>query len=512
MIVDGGDIPDKIPELFHINASEIQDLHEGIPYKMWGGNTVRDLIKNNFDKAVLDSYDTLVPYAYKCDLARLCVLYVEGGLYVDLGVKLMREFKVPVNIDFCAFRDLYQETNGFMMQNGLIFSEKGRSELLHAINWTVQNCMNHYYGLNSLYPTGPVQLGRAVALVSATSGPGGCPTQWIGECRAVTPSSVNKNMIYTDPFGNLTALRAKVHAGDLAHMGLKGGNNHNVIWQSRRIYGEASSVWRHDDQQIQLTNGAKRTNDGITINKYKFGRFTYGPYVQLKPGNYEVKIKFKESTKFSNLFVEICNRGGADEIFKGYFDRSDTSAIELKEKFFTDRPYQGVEIRLSNEGWFEGFIEEIEISSVDIKEEIFGAETKVAAKPLYTEAGFSTENGIYVRKGNLGKAAVVNLSDISPGFYNAKIRFEENIDFESIFIGVMSNNKNVFEKKFLYKSLQEENILEVEFSITKDMENSKLFVEVGPDFEGGIEQICISSGAGRFIESDRLVEMLGIVA
>lgn len=124
MIIDGGDLPERLPEAFHVNSVEIRNLHKDIPYKMWSGNGVRELIKNNFDKSVLDTYDILVPYAYKCDLARLCVLYVEGGLYVDLGVKLLKEFKLPAEAEFCVFRDLYQETNGFMMQNGLIFQIK----------------------------------------------------------------------------------------------------------------------------------------------------------------------------------------------------------------------------------------------------------------------------------------------------------------------------------------------------------------------------------------------------
>ncbi|MFT8344943.1 glycosyltransferase [Gluconobacter oxydans] len=512
MIVDGGEIPEKIPEAFHINAIEIQELHKNIPYKMWGGTSVRELIKNNFDKSVLDTYDTLVPYAYKCDLARLCVLYVEGGLYVDLGVKLMREFKIPENVEFCVFRDLYQETNGFMMQNGLIFSEKGRPELLHSINWIVQNCMNRYYGLNSLYPTGPVQLGRAVALVSATSGPGGCPVQWIGECRAVTPSSVNKNMIYTDPFGNLTALRAKVHAGDLAHMGLKGGNNHNVIWQNRKIYGEPSSIWRHDDQQIQLTNGAKRTPDGITINKYKLGRFTYGPYIQLKPGNYELSIKFKPKTNFSRLFVEVCNRGGADEIFKGWFDVATDDTTELKSRFFTNCSYQGVEIRLSNDDWFEGFIEEIEISSVDVPETVFSIKNDEPSQKLGTEVGFVTESGIYARKNNPGKMAIAYLHGFSPGFYNAELVFQDGLEFERIFIVVTDNGNEVSRKSFSYEALLNNEPLNMDFCITEYMLNPTLFVESDAIFEGCLEQIIISAGTGFSHGNNSLVEILGIVA
>ena len=512
MIVDGGDLPERLPEAFHVNSVEIRNLHKDIPYQMWSGKSVRELIENNFDKSVLNTYDTLVPYAYKADLARLCVLYVEGGLYVDLGVKLLKEFKLPIEAEFCVFRDLYQETNGFMMQNGLIFSNKGRAELLHAINWTVQNCMNLYYGLNSLYPTGPMQLGRAVALVSATSGPGGSPSQWIGECRAITPSNVNKNMIYTDPFGNLTAVRAKVHAGDLAHMGLKGGNNHNVIWQNRQVYGEKSSVWTYDDLQIQLTGGGKRTPDGITTNNYKLGRFTYGPYIQLKPGNYELKINFKSSSKFSNLFVEVCNRGGADEIFKGWYSNEDDNFTELKVKFYTDRPYQGVEIRLSNEDWFNGFIEKIEITPVQIEEKHFFISGGEMQGKISTETGFLTADGVYSRKENAGNAMVLDLGELSAGFYNAALVFQSDVEFKKVSFSIYNDAKVITSKEFLYKYLPENNTIDIDFSISEDVSCAMLYLTVGKEFEGGIERIIITAGKARSVGKNTLVDMLGITA
>ncbi|MFT8737289.1 MAG: glycosyltransferase, partial [Zymomonas mobilis] len=512
MIVDGGKIPSRLPELFQINSEEIKGLHKNIPYKMWGGDDVRELIKNNFNKGVLDSYDVLVPYAYKCDLARLCVLYVEGGLYVDLGVKLLREFKVPLETEFSTFRDLYQETNGFMMQNGLIFSEKNRPELLHAIQWIAHNCNHLYYGLNSLYPTGPVQLGRAVAFVSATSGPGGSPSQWIGECRAITPSESNKNMIYTDPYGNLTALRAKIHAGDLAHMGLKGGNNHNLIWQKRQVYGEKISIWKHDDKQIQLTGGGVRTPEGITVNKYQFGRFTYGPYIQLTHGNYTLEIKLRASTKFSKLFVEVCNQGGDDEIFKGFFDNVDGSALSIKIKFFIDHPCQSVEVRLSNEHWFDGFIEEIAISPLLLETKIFDTSTTKTAFKLRTESGFLTESGIFNYKGNPGKIAIADLKNITPGFYTAIVKFQKVTKFQKIKILIMDGSNPFLSQEFGYQDLQKDDSVSINFSVSKDLIHPILFLESGDDFEGCIKTISIVSGNGRSGNNNQLIEMLGIGA
>jgi mannosyltransferase OCH1-like enzyme len=41
-------------------------------------------IKDNFDKEVADSYDNIIPGAFKADLWRYCILYKKGGIYLDI--------------------------------------------------------------------------------------------------------------------------------------------------------------------------------------------------------------------------------------------------------------------------------------------------------------------------------------------------------------------------------------------------------------------------------------------
>ena len=52
-------------------------------YKFFDKNDRVDFIKKNFNKEVLTAYKTLIPGAFKADLWRYCVLYIEGGVYVD---------------------------------------------------------------------------------------------------------------------------------------------------------------------------------------------------------------------------------------------------------------------------------------------------------------------------------------------------------------------------------------------------------------------------------------------
>lgn len=52
-------------------------------YKFFDKQDRVDFITKNFDKDVLLAYKTLLPGAFKADLWRYCVLYIEGGVYVD---------------------------------------------------------------------------------------------------------------------------------------------------------------------------------------------------------------------------------------------------------------------------------------------------------------------------------------------------------------------------------------------------------------------------------------------
>ena len=46
-----------------------------VPHRLYKNDDIELLIRKNFDDRVLESYQKLIPYAYKSDLARLCILF-----------------------------------------------------------------------------------------------------------------------------------------------------------------------------------------------------------------------------------------------------------------------------------------------------------------------------------------------------------------------------------------------------------------------------------------------------
>ena len=93
-----------------------------------------DYIKNNYDDKVLETYNKLKNKAHKADLFRYCILYKEGGLYMDIKVELIKDISnlFDPNILTTCFR----KKNIF---NGIISTPKNNPLLLELINYMVDN-------------------------------------------------------------------------------------------------------------------------------------------------------------------------------------------------------------------------------------------------------------------------------------------------------------------------------------------------------------------------------------
>ena len=75
----------------------VQALKEANPeftHHFFNDDMCREFIKVHFDDNVLHTYDKLKPGAYKADLWRYCVLYVHGGIYLDIKYRCVAPFKL----------------------------------------------------------------------------------------------------------------------------------------------------------------------------------------------------------------------------------------------------------------------------------------------------------------------------------------------------------------------------------------------------------------------------------
>ena len=118
----------------------------------------RDFIKKNFNGIVFDTYNNLLPDAYKSDLFRYCLLYINGGIYFDIKFK----FNVPIIKLIAKYNSIFVQDFNHCDNatiNGFIITEQKNPIFMDCINQIIYNVNNNIYGKNALFPTGPCLLG-----------------------------------------------------------------------------------------------------------------------------------------------------------------------------------------------------------------------------------------------------------------------------------------------------------------------------------------------------------------
>ena len=114
-------------------------------------------IKKYFNSKVLRAYNKLIPGAYKADLWRLCVLYINGGIYGDLTQKFLKEYDVnEKNADLILVKDRYDTG----IYNSFIATKRKNGFLKYCINKIVNDILKERKGINPLDVTGPHGLKR----------------------------------------------------------------------------------------------------------------------------------------------------------------------------------------------------------------------------------------------------------------------------------------------------------------------------------------------------------------
>ena len=152
---DKNNIPPSVSEC----VSNIIKNNPTFTHHLCDTHECREFIKNNFPPIVLDTYDILIPHAFKADLWRYCVLYVCGGIYLDVKYSCINnfDFTMLTNTEYFC-KDLDSSLGG--IYNAIIICKPKNEILLKSIYKIVENARKEYYGETSLCPTGPLMMKR----------------------------------------------------------------------------------------------------------------------------------------------------------------------------------------------------------------------------------------------------------------------------------------------------------------------------------------------------------------
>ncbi len=218
-----------------LNIQSFKTCYPSASYTLYDNKSTQKIIASNFDSDVLDAYNRLVPYAYKADLARYCILYLRGGVYSDISHLHINPMKIQKDTKLVFFRDIAFIHPSFAVSNGVIYAEPGEQDLYNIINRIVENCHTRFYGHHPLDPTGPYLLGKYVAQLDSQKHIvfGDSTAIVVGE----NPDAAQRHIIKFTPDGNLIAFRNKRNDSSIDEF-IRGGNSYADLWRERKVYGE----------------------------------------------------------------------------------------------------------------------------------------------------------------------------------------------------------------------------------------------------------------------------------
>lgn len=82
----------KLPESLNLNVSYLKNNNPDWKYKIYQNKDIEHFIKVNYGKKIWSYYERIDPQycAAKADLFRYLLLYKEGGVYLDLKIKITK--------------------------------------------------------------------------------------------------------------------------------------------------------------------------------------------------------------------------------------------------------------------------------------------------------------------------------------------------------------------------------------------------------------------------------------
>jgi mannosyltransferase OCH1-like enzyme len=162
------DLPPKMKACVY----RLRQQNPEFKYQLYDDEDCIKLLKENFDRDVVYAFHRLKPGAYKADLWRYCVLYVHGGMYLDIKFECCDGFKCIELMDkehYVMDRQKdpvtgahFAEKGKILVYNGCMVSPAKNPILLKCIQKIVKNVKEEEYGFNPLYPTGPGLLGEVL--------------------------------------------------------------------------------------------------------------------------------------------------------------------------------------------------------------------------------------------------------------------------------------------------------------------------------------------------------------
>ena len=159
-------IPLKLYQTYHIKENlppkmqecmdSLKNQNPEFEYELFDDDDCRNFIEDNFPIEIVKAFDALIPGAYKADLFRACILYIQGGIYLDNKLNCINGFKL---IELTNREHIAYDYDNKSIWNAVMVFKPENQILMKYIKRVVENIKSDFYGDMELWPTGPRLLG-----------------------------------------------------------------------------------------------------------------------------------------------------------------------------------------------------------------------------------------------------------------------------------------------------------------------------------------------------------------
>ncbi len=176
-----GRVPQKIPKLIHQSwktkkldsslqkaVDTIKKLNPEYQYTLYDDQDCRNFLDHHFGLDLVEAFDDVIPGAFKCDLWRYAMLYIKGGVYIDIDLKELvplRDIIFPFDqLVSVVDRKIFPDTPKCAIYQAFIACVPGHPVMLKALLRSYENIKKRkeVYYLTLFDITGPVVMGRAL--------------------------------------------------------------------------------------------------------------------------------------------------------------------------------------------------------------------------------------------------------------------------------------------------------------------------------------------------------------
>jgi hypothetical protein len=264
-----------LPTLMQNNYNSLIKNNPEFNVHLYDEAACREFIQTNFSTDVLNAYNVLIPCSYKSDLWRFCVLYINGGVYLDIKYQCVNNFKFIALTEKEYF--VRDRLEGYTY-TALLITLPNNEILLKCINQIVENVNTRFYGSNSLDPTGPGLLGSFFT------------KDEISDFEMYYTSSVIEHKLneYYIVYNDCIILR-NYPDYRIEQLTFQKNKYYTLLWEDKNIYAyDEPHIYIKPVPTVEIV--VARYNESLHwLNEYPFNQFEYIIYNKGDNDNFEKK-------------------------------------------------------------------------------------------------------------------------------------------------------------------------------------------------------------------------------